>query len=238
MSNKKNKQEEFMFLPNFCSVETIMSVIIMAELLSIAISLTTSRSSDLFFYHLGIVSLFVQWIALLSTILLCVVRKWFNDINNAKLVVIISYVLLIFVSTVVSEISFYLIKAGEFNIIFSNIQHRWFLLSNIGISLIVCGMVLRYYYIQHQWRIKIKAESQAHFQALQARIRPHFLFNSMNTIASLTRTNPQVAEEIVEDLADLFRVCLSTDRTHSSLHEEFLLIHQYLQIEKHRLGDR
>ncbi len=75
-------------------------------------------------------------------------------------------------------------------------------------------------------------------QALQSRIRPHFLFNSMNTIASLTRSNPALAEEVVEDLADLFRVSLGDVKRQSTLGKELELARQYLNIERHRLGER
>jgi two-component system sensor histidine kinase AlgZ len=88
------------------------------------------------------------------------------------------------------------------------------------------------------WRIQVEAEAEARFQKLQARIRPHFLFNSMNTIANLTQTNPQVAEEVVQDLADLFRATLSNANESTTLAKELELAYRYLNIEKQRLGDR
>jgi two-component system sensor histidine kinase AlgZ len=74
--------------------------------------------------------------------------------------------------------------------------------------------------------------------ALQARIRPHFLFNSMNTIAALTRTNPAVAEQAVQDLADLFRANLSEKRNTITLAEECEIARTYQRIEELRLGPR
>jgi len=73
---------------------------------------------------------------------------------------------------------------------------------------------------------------------LQARIRPHFLFNSMNSIASLVRRDPATAERAIEDLADVFRAALGAGQGSWSLREEFDLIERYLAIEKLRLGDR
>ena len=75
-------------------------------------------------------------------------------------------------------------------------------------------------------------------RALQARIRPHFLFNSMNTIASLTRTDPERAEEAVEDLADLFRANLNEKRSSITLKEELEVARIYQRIEQLRLGER
>jgi two-component system sensor histidine kinase AlgZ len=74
--------------------------------------------------------------------------------------------------------------------------------------------------------------------ALQARIRPHFLFNSMNTIASLIRSQPAAAERAVEDLADLFRASLKAGDEPSRLDVEFELARRYLDIEQLRLGSR
>ena len=81
-------------------------------------------------------------------------------------------------------------------------------------------------------------EAQARISALQALIRPHFLFNSMNTIASLTRSDPRQAEEAVEDLSDLLRASLSSTRESTSIKEELEVSAIYQRIEKLRLGER
>jgi len=83
----------------------------------------------------------------------------------------------------------------------------------------------------------VRAEAKARFDALQARIRPHFLFNSMNTIASLIRVRPAEAESAVENLSDLFRAALGHE-AHSTLGEELELVRRYLDIERLRLGER
>ena len=98
--------------------------------------------------------------------------------------------------------------------------------------------LLRYFYVIEQWRARVRAEAQARVDALQARIRPHFLFNSMNTIASLIRTRPQDAERAVEDLSDLFRAALGADNRLSTLGVEIELARRYLAIEQLRLGER
>jgi two-component system, LytTR family, sensor histidine kinase AlgZ len=79
--------------------------------------------------------------------------------------------------------------------------------------------------------------AQAREQALRARVRPHFLFNSMNTIAGLCRTDPARAEQVTLDLADLFRATFATGATHS-LAEELELVRAYLDIEQTRFGER
>jgi two-component system sensor histidine kinase AlgZ len=97
---------------------------------------------------------------------------------------------------------------------------------------------MRYLYISSEWRRSIVLEAQSRISALQALIRPHFLFNSMNTIASLTRTDPARAEEAVEDLSDLLRANLGSSTNRSSLKQEFETAAIYQRIEKLRLGDR
>lgn len=80
--------------------------------------------------------------------------------------------------------------------------------------------------------------SEARLQALQARIRPHFLFNSLNTVLGLMRGDPRRAEYTLENLADLFRVFMRDTRELVPLDEEVVTCQQYLAIEQLRLGDR
>jgi two-component system sensor histidine kinase AlgZ len=107
----------------------------------------------------------------------------------------------------------------------------------LTISAVIYFLILRYFYIQHQWRINLAAQSRAEIQALRARIHPHFLFNSMNTIASLIAISPELAETAIEDLSDLFRASLN-EKNMNSLADEIELTKSYLAIESLRLGDR
>ncbi len=84
-------------------------------------------------------------------------------------------------------------------------------------------------------RSKVKAE----LDALQSKINPHFLFNTLNSIASLISENPQKAESTVEKLSELFRYTLQTSQKDSvKLSEELEIVRSYLEIEQVRLGDR
>jgi two-component system sensor histidine kinase AlgZ len=99
------------------------------------------------------------------------------------------------------------------------------------------GIVLQQYF-ELRTRAFSPALAEARLQALQARIRPHFLFNSLNAVLSLIRTEPQRAETTLEDLADLFRVLIRDARDMTTLENEIHLCKQYLSIEKIRLGER
>ncbi|MDR2451805.1 MAG: histidine kinase [Candidatus Accumulibacter sp.] len=82
------------------------------------------------------------------------------------------------------------------------------------------------------------ALAEARLQALTARIRPHFLFNSLNAVLSLIRMEPRRAEQALEELADLFRALMRDHRELLPLAEEIALCRQYLELEELRLGDR
>ena len=101
----------------------------------------------------------------------------------------------------------------------------------------VFGIALQHYF-ELRTRAFSPALSEARLQALQARIRPHFLFNSLNAVLSLIRSEPLRAESTLEDLSELFRVLMRDARDVTSLEEEIRLCRQYLSIEKVRLGER
>ena len=93
-------------------------------------------------------------------------------------------------------------------------------------------------YLRLRARAFSPALTEARLQALQARIRPHFLFNSLNAVLSLIRRDPKRAELALEDLADLFRVLMSDGRKFVRLAEEIALLERYASIELLRLGER
>src|SRR5690606_31321774 len=118
---------------------------------------------------------------------------------------VLSYGLVLVVAVVVCELAWRVVNpVAEAGAIVA-IGHHDLRVRSLGITAIVAAMVLRYFYVQHHWMQRTASEAEARLQALQARIRPHFLFNCMNTIASLTRSDPGRAEQAIEDLADLFR---------------------------------
>ena len=82
------------------------------------------------------------------------------------------------------------------------------------------------------------ALAEARLQSLTARIRPHFLFNSLNAVISLIRLEPRRAESALEELAELFRALMRDHRELVPLAAEIALCRQYLNLEKLRLGER
>ena len=232
-----NDDMDRLFLPNLCGIRSVFFVVLIAELFAFILAIApmdipaTQR-----WYQLGLISLFVQWCALASCSILCLFRPYLARFSNIK-AGIISYIIVLTVIAIITELTYYFIYESATELHPSG-WHLHFFLRNLAIGAIITGPILRYFYIQHQWRRNVRAETEARVQALQSRIRPHFLFNSMNTIASLTRSNPEKAEMAVENLADLFRVSLSDARTQVRLEEEIELCHRYIEIEQLRLGNR
>lgn len=110
------------------------------------------------------------------------------------------------------------------------------LLRHLLLAVLLSGVLLGYFHLRA--KALSPAITEARLQALQARIRPHFLFNSINAVLSLVRSDPKRAEEALEDLADLFRVLMRDNRELAPLADEVELCRQYLHLEKLRLGDR
>ena len=212
-------------------------VILLAELLAILLTLAQAHLSTDHFYSLAVYSMFIQWVALSCVGCLCMARQFLNRLGDTWAATG-SYLLTLLVSLVVAEMAWWLVIYFPEDMSLQTQSHFSYLVRCMSISAIVSALALRYFYIQHQWRRGVELEAEARFQALQSRIRPHFLFNCMNTIASLTRRDAKLAEQSVEDLADLFRASLQDIHHLSTLDDEIDLCKRYLRIEQHRLGSR
>ena len=223
------------YLPDFCAAGTILVIVLVAELVAIVLTIAAYEPGA-FLTELSKMSMYLLWLALPSTAVMCRIRPWAEQQGNTQAFVI-CFVLLLIMCLVLAEVTYQLIvRFGEAVII--DDTHVNFLMKTFAISSIVIALAMRYLYISSEWRRSIVLEAQARISALQALIRPHFLFNSMNTIASLTRSNPKLAEEAVEDLADLLRANLNAPKDRTTLKDEFEVARIYQRIEQLRLGDR
>jgi two-component system sensor histidine kinase AlgZ len=234
---KLNGQDKTSFLPNFCSAEALFIVVLSAELLAMVLTLALPLYKEGLLFDLAMNSLFIQWIAITCVGLLCILKRYIATLTEKKAAAF-SYLLILLVSFIITEIAWWSLYAYPDRVIPDQKLHSLFLIRSLGISAIVGAIVLRYLYVQHQWRKNIETAAMSRYQALQSRIRPHFLFNCMNTIASLTRKSPELAEQSVEDLADLFRASLLEPSELYEIADEWKLCKHYLRIEGHRLGDR
>lgn len=230
------------YLPNFCSSSIVFGVVLIAELTAIALTLARQSEWDTFFGDLAKTSLLLVWTSLAVCATLCVLRSRLNRFSVAK-ASMLTFSAVIGVIIVVSEIVYWLgTTYNPQGMIVANTwfpqNHWYFLSSNILVGAIMTGLALRYFYVSHQWQRNVESEARTRIHALQARIRPHFLFNSMNTIAELTRTNPKAAETAVENLSDLFRASLADSHKLIPLAQELEVTRVYQAMEQQRLGDR
>lgn len=222
------------FIPNFCGVTVVFMLVLLVELLSVLLAMAPSSSTG-FWDRLALISMFAQWLALINASLLCGLKTWLNE----QTVAVCSALSLTLMLSITLGLSGVVIYFGDFMGIGQLTEQDvvYFVVRNLAISGIIYAVVLRYFYVQSQWRSNLQAQSHAQIQALKARIRPHFLFNSMNTIACLVHIDADKAEKAVEDLADLFRASLQ-EKTSHTLKDELDLTASYLDIEHLRLGER
>jgi two-component system sensor histidine kinase AlgZ len=232
---------ESLSLPDFCEAPAVLAIVLIAALLGFVLALARQGQHGAFWLDLARISVFLLWAGLLIGAVLCRTRHWLErkPLRTATL-----WTLGLMVGTValLSELVYgagrwWAARVGASAAMFPD-SHARFVLPNVVISAIVGALALRYFHVSQQWRRSVELEARSRLHALQARIRPHFLFNSMNTIAALTRSNPPRAEEAIEDLADLFRASLSDARALIPLHEEIEVARTYQRIEQLRLGSR
>src|SRR5688572_32584079 len=224
------------YLPNFCTARAVLVIVIICELTAFVLALARNSAALGFWSDLGLTSMFLLWIALCGASLLCVVRGYLNGKSVARGSATVLGIAVLLVA-IISSVTHYF-GSGMGGALNLPDDYWTFLVRNSLIAFVVTALALRYFYVTHEWRHNVELQARARVHALQARIRPHFLFNSMNTIAALTRSNPSRAEEAVHDLADLFRANLSEKRNEIPLSDEIDVARTYQRIEQLRLGDR
>jgi two-component system, LytTR family, sensor histidine kinase AlgZ len=228
-------------LPDFCTPRALLAVLVIISLTAILLALSSAGFDALFLTELAHGLLFLVWVGLAGAALLCRLRGHIaqQSVARGSAVVLGALALLI---AVLSVAAYWILASPVLNP--ENLwglppgNHLLFVLRNVLMGLVVTGLALRYFYVAQQWRLNVESQARARVNALQARIRPHFLYNSMNTIASLTRSDPSRAEEAVQDLADLFRANLNEKRSLITLKEELESARIYQRIEQLRMGDR
>lgn len=221
--------EEVQFMPNLCDTQAVFVLILVSELLSIVLVIANKGVAYFDWLHFGMVSFLVQWIVLCSAAIICSLRPWFHK-RTPAIAGVSSFAIVIITAFVFSLISQAIMPNQA---IFS----CWEIMNNLIITSVLAGIFLRYFYVRQCLHIQEQAALQARFQALQSRIHPHFLFNSMNSIASLISIDAKKAEDLVVDLAELFRASLK-EPSLVALVDDIRICQRFVDIEQVRLGDR
>ena len=221
------------YLPDFCNADVFLRTLLVIELIAIVFALVSYKSSS-FYVHIALISVFMLWVGLCVSAILCWVYRhgWMKTALSTSLISIgVTLVMTILITLLGVSLE------SMINISNSSQGVAYLLVRNAAVSVILVGLALRYFYLEYESKLILEVQAQARLQALQARIRPHFLFNSMNTIASLTHDEPDLAEQSIENLSDLFRASLAAESS-VSLQQELELTRSYIELESLRLGDR
>lgn len=218
------------YLPNLCVPQALLRAVLAAEFLAIVLALTVATDLRDFFVNLGLHSLFVQWVTLASIFTLCLVSRFFTNpsVFHTSVIAMVTAAGFTLLASVLG-----LVLSAKADVLGSAL----FIFKNLVICLVILLLLLRYFYIHSQWEETVEADSAAKYDALSARMRPHFLFNSLNTIAHLVHINADQAENALLDLADIMRLTLDK-RSRISLKEELDLTLAYLRMEGLRLGEK
>jgi two-component system, LytTR family, sensor histidine kinase AlgZ len=231
-----------LFLPNFCESRAVLAIVLIVELVALIFAISRQSLHANFWLDLAASSLFLLWIGLACAAVLCQARTWLHTLPATQASLMAMALMLACIGAIaeiVFQIGRYVTDGvpGVANLVFPT-HHGSFMARSLGVGFIVGALTLRYFYVSAEWKRSVEMEALARIRALQARIRPHFLFNSMNTIAALTRSAPERAEQAVEDLADLFRASLSDANARISLKDEIEIARTHERIEQLRLRDR
>jgi two-component system sensor histidine kinase AlgZ len=215
-------------LPDFRNMGTVLRIVLLAN--GIALLGAMSQSTSFAALQTGLLqgSVLFQPVLLTSLLMLYALSPLLKSVpywQGGLAVVVVVTAITVIIDEFGGELIFELDDAG----VFRYTRHA---LVSIAISLILLA------YFRLRIQALFPARHEARLQALQARIRPHFLFNTINAVLSIVRTDPKRAETALEDMADLFRMAMSEPHEMVELAKEVLFARQYMGLEALRLGER
>lgn len=212
-------------LPNFRNMGVILRIVCSVTLFSMLVAVLQTDSWTGMWNSLTDASALVQPVLVMSVLTLFALDGWLHGLSYRTGLVMVA-ALEVLIVTLMYRI---LLEANGGSPPF-RLERHWL------VTVLASGSLLYYFHLRS--RALSPALSEARLQALQARIRPHFLFNSLNAVLSLVRAEPKRAEAALEDMAGLFRVLMADNRELSTLASEVELTRQYLNLEQLRLGPR
>lgn len=212
-------------LPNFCNLGVMLRALVVVNLFVFAAAAMRTRTLEGYWDEFLLLAAFVEPVLILSLVVLCAARRPLHAMGYRPAIVAIAAFEVGVAWALSGAISG--LRPGSVPLPFG-------LVAFLALFATFCTLL----YFDLRSRALAPAIAEARIQALQARIRPHFLYNSINAALSLIRSEPRRAEQVLEDLADLFRVLMADNRTLTPVSKEVELARQYLAIESLRLGER
>lgn len=212
-------------LPNFCNLGVSLRILVIVNGMGMIAAALKGATFQSMWQELLEISVLMQPLLLLSLLMLCAGGGLLRRVSySAGIAAVMALELAL--TALLHLLSHDLLGVEPY---YQIPRHLLF-------SFLATAILLGYFNLRS--RALSPALGEARLQALQARIRPHFLFNSINAVLSLIRSNPKRAESALEDMADLFRVLMADNRNLVSLEQEVALSRQYLGLEQLRLGER
>lgn len=217
----------------------LLELFISSNVLAFLLALAEAQSwSNLNFWHVLEYILYINWILLAFAAFQDLFAKRLAQYTYLS-VMIFSFMLLQIIvlctTLVLNVVHYWAVHFSLQNISTNDIGHN--LILHLSYGILLAAFCLRYMYIREQAVLQQHSELNARVQAMQARIHPHFLFNSLNSVVSLISIDPEKAEQMLIDLSKLFRASFQELKL-VTLKEEIQLSKQYIAIEQLRLGDR
>ena len=212
-------------LPDFRNLGVLLRIMLLAEGLKLLASCVWAPDlAVVYAQFVGQGALF-EPVLLSNLLVLSVIEPWLKRVSYRQGV------------TIVLTLGVFIAVVGQLTlgVILSDLEGANLVSSGVP-ALAIGGAILFYFNWRHLRLSPSLAESR--LMALQARMRPHFLFNSLNSVLGLMREDPKRAETMLENLADLFRALMSEPRVLVPFSQELALTKAYVEIEAIRLGAR
>lgn len=211
-------------LPDFRNLGVILRVLLVVNLFALATVLLRSDAADTLLAEAALMAGRVELPLLLAVLLLYLLAPWLERVPARTALALVAGVVVLAVT-----LSFPLVGGPQTGPGGGLFRH---------LSWALAATVLSLTYFDYRSRRYSPALVEARLLALTARIRPHFLFNSLNGVLGVIRSDPRRAERALEELADLFRTLMQDNRELVALGDELALCERYVDLERLRLGDR
>ena len=236
-NNVRNQSSSSYFFTKIGQWQHLLELIVASNVLAMVLALSEARSWQAL-ESLRVLQYicFINWVILSFSALVDYFQEFFAKFSQ-KMALILGFILLqlvvLFTTCAVNIIQFWASHSTDFSeqVLFQGVA------LHLSYGVLLGAFCMRYLYMREQWLKQQYSELNARIQAMQARIHPHFLFNSLNSVVSLIAIDPDRAENMLISLSRLFRASFQELKL-VSLAEEIDLCQQYLSIEKIRLGER
>jgi len=216
-------------LPNFRNLGIILRTLLLTNLLAIFQAMMLAEDWLDVQLHIEQILMLLTPVLLATLLLLAGLQSWLQRLTYWR------GVLSVCALAATVTLSFQALGSGLYHRVDAE-AYYFDALRYVLLSLLVCAILLMYFRLRA--RVLSHALHDARLQVLRARIRPHFLFNTINAVLGIVRTRPAEAENALQDMADLFRMAMSNAQDLVPLRREIQLSRQYIALEQLRMGER